>query len=150
MALKYHIVFLRMMWYYGIISSCDEVSLKAVKEVLREFSLRSGNPGSTGTGSLIKYHQGYWISGFNKRLGCATNVVVELWRIRDGLILAKSKSVDFLKVETDAIVSIGLTNKADISSHEYSSLISDCRALLLEFKEAITKHSYGEGSAEQS
>ncbi|KAL3528645.1 hypothetical protein ACH5RR_007967 [Cinchona calisaya] len=60
----------------------------------------------------------------------ATNIVVELWGLRNGLILAVQKNLKFLEIEVDASVVIGLVKNADLSKHYFGNVIFDCKSLL--------------------
>ncbi|XP_075669750.1 uncharacterized protein LOC142639464 [Castanea sativa] len=41
-------------------------------------------------GGLIRDHNGEWVAGFSRSLGCTNSFPVELWALRDGLILART------------------------------------------------------------
>jgi len=48
-----------------------------------------GNLGKASGGGMIRDHSGNWIKGYSRALGSNTSFIVELWALRDGLIIAK-------------------------------------------------------------
>ena len=63
----------------------------------------------------------------------ATNITVEFWALRDGLILASQLGITQLLVELDAkVVDLVLSRKS--SNSLYSSLLNDCKFLLNRFQ----------------
>lgn len=68
-----------------------------------------GNPGPAGAGGIIRNHRGFWVKGFSRKVGLATNIIAELWALRDGLKLAQGLGIHKLEVELDAQVAIILT-----------------------------------------
>lgn len=70
-----------------------------------------GNPGITGAGRLIRHNQGEWIKGYLRNLENISNMVAELWGIRNGLTLTLELGVQYLHVETDSMDAIDMTQK---------------------------------------
>lgn len=62
-----------------------------------------GNPGRAGYDGLIRDNMGTWIVGFAGYIGSATNVVAELWAIRQGVQLALARGCSSLVIETDSM-----------------------------------------------
>jgi len=46
-----------------------------------------GNSGITGGGGVIRDWAGKWVAHFSRKIGVAMSLLVELWAIRDGLML---------------------------------------------------------------
>mgnify|MGYP004714796959 CR=1 FL=1 len=74
------------------------------------------NPGPAGAGGLSRDHLGHCIAGFSRNLGHATNVLAELWGIRDGLSLASSLNLQNVELELDATTALQLIESADMIS----------------------------------
>lgn len=49
-----------------------------------------GNPGLAGCVGVVRNDDGRWIAGFSRRIGVTTSFVVELWGLREGLILCSN------------------------------------------------------------
>ena len=54
------------------------------------------NLGLAGAGGILRDHQGRWILGFSARVGLATNNMVELATVRQGLAMAWNVGVRLL------------------------------------------------------
>lgn len=48
--------------------------------------LSLGNPGIAGGGGVIRDWSGRWVVGFSRKIGIVTNLLVDFWAIRDGLM----------------------------------------------------------------
>ncbi|KAL3510608.1 hypothetical protein ACH5RR_030009 [Cinchona calisaya] len=78
---------------------------------------------------LIRDHLGKCIVGFMRNLGTSSNLLAELWELRDGLCLAAERNF-YLEIEVDAEAIVQLIFSIDISSHAYANIICDCRFYL--------------------
>nr|POF23203.1 putative ribonuclease h protein [Quercus suber] len=92
-----------------------------------------GNPGRAGGGGVIRDSEGRWLKGFARSIGFTTNITVEFWALRDGLMQALQMGVQNLVVELDAKVVVKLVQSHFPSNAYYSSLLADCRSLLGRF-----------------
>ena len=54
------------------------------------------NPSIAGAGGILRDHSGWWISNFSLHLGLATNNMVELAAVRQGLAMARNMSFKFI------------------------------------------------------
>ena len=54
------------------------------------------NPSIAGAGGILRDHSGWWISDFSLHLGLATNNMVELAVVRQGLVMARNMSFKFI------------------------------------------------------
>ena len=89
------------------------------------------NPGLAGVGGMLRDHQGRWILGFSAQVGLATNNMVELATVRQGLAMAWNAGVKLLQLELDSrVVLTWLTNKNMNYPINMLPLICDCRNLL--------------------
>ena len=66
-------------------------------------------------------------------------MAVELWGLREGLVLAKNLNIRNLLIEIDAKAVTDIINSQNDTSfvtHPYSNLILECRSLLRCFEDA--------------
>jgi hypothetical protein len=61
-----------------------------------------GNPGKASAGGLLRDSNGKWIHGFAHNLEITNSLAVELWGLRDGLLLARNLNITKLIIEIDA------------------------------------------------
>ena len=94
-----------------------------------------------GGGGVIRGQEGEWIAGFARPLGQTNSCMVELWALRDGLLLAKELGINNLIVELDAL-SVVLLMKNSACNLLMESLLTDCRNLLKEFLNTQVVHAY--------
>ena len=76
-------------------------------------------------------------------------MAVELWGLREGLVLAKNLNIKNLLIEIDAKDVTGIINSQNETSfitHPYSNLILECRSLLWCFEDARISHTHREGN----
>ena len=92
---------------------------------------------------MIRDHSGHWIKGYNHALGTTNIFIVELWVLRDGLIIAKDPGLNNLIVELDALSVILMIN-SDTSNLLMEPLLSDCRSLYREIPNKQIQHVYQE------
>ena len=62
----------------------------------------AGSMGLAGCGGVVRDSYGEWISRFSRHIGITNSFVVELWGLRDGLLLCSNLNIPFLIVELDA------------------------------------------------
>ena len=104
-----------------------------------------GNPAMAGGGGVIRGQEGEWIAGFVRPLGRTNSCMVELWALRDGLLLAKELGINNLIVELDAL-SVVLLMKNNTCNLLMEPLLTDCRNLLKEFSNMQVIHAYREAN----
>ena len=92
-----------------------------------------GNPRKARGGSIIRDREGHWVKGFSRSIGFTSNIMAELWALRDGLRLANQLGIQNLEVEMDAKVIVDLINSNVNHNRAYSPLLHDCRLLLGRF-----------------
>ncbi|GLU12643.1 hypothetical protein SLE2022_293070 [Rubroshorea leprosula] len=104
------------------------------------------NPGPATSGGLIRDHRGRWIRGFSRKIGIASSLAAEIWGIQDGLLLAKQLDIQSLVVEVDSFIAFQLLSTGTDHHHPLCSLISDCRALVVDLPHVHLQHVYREGN----
>jgi len=52
-----------------------------------------GNPIQVGGGGVLRDSNGDWVVGFIRKLGSMSSVLVELWALKDGLLLARQLDI---------------------------------------------------------
>ncbi|XP_052484913.1 uncharacterized protein LOC128039993 [Gossypium raimondii] len=90
--------------------------------------------GLLGVGALIRDSEGKWVVGCHRFIGFTTNIIAELWALRDGLHLAHQLHIDYLVLEVDALSVISLLHNADCRNLSLRYLVTDCRILLATFQ----------------
>ena len=58
--------------------------------------------GLVGKGGLIRDDIGNWVIGFSRRIGIINSFMVEVWALRDGLMLCNQMNLSDIIVELDA------------------------------------------------
>ena len=58
--------------------------------------------GLAGGGGLIRDEADRWVAGFARKIGKANSFLVELWALRDGILLCQQMNVTALVIEVDA------------------------------------------------
>ena len=61
----------------------------------------SGNLGVASYGGLVRDEHGGWLAGFSRRIGITSSFAVELWELREGLLLCSNLNISSLVVELD-------------------------------------------------
>ena len=90
-----------------------------------------GNLGLAGAGGVLRDHRGRWISSFSLCGRFATNNMVELAAVKQGLEMAWNMGYKFLHLELDSKVVLSwLTNYNVNYQTNMLPLICDCRTLL--------------------
>ena len=104
-----------------------------------------GNPGIAGARGILRDHLGQWISGFSLHVGLATNNMVELAVVRQGLAMTRTMGFKYNHLELDSkVVLTWLTNPNTSYPTNMMPLICDCRNLLEQVWEVRVRHIYGE------
>lgn len=100
-----------------------------------------GNPTKAGGGGVIRGSDGEWLAGFARPLGRTNSCIVELWALRDGLLLAKELGLNNIIVELDALSVVLLMNNST-SNMLMELLLTDCRKLLKAIPNKQVVHAY--------
>ncbi|GLT73840.1 hypothetical protein SLA2020_456720 [Shorea laevis] len=106
-----------------------------------------GNPGLARAGGVFRDHVGNWILGYSRNVLFTTSLSVELWALRDGLILATNRRFAKLIVEIDSRIAQLLINAPDNAFHSLGVLISDCRMLLSKLPYVQFVHVFREANS---
>nr|GLL45961.1 uncharacterized protein LOC109163410 [Ipomoea trifida] len=97
-------------------------------------------------GGLARDHLGDWLYGFITKIGSTYSFAAELWGLREGLRLAKTKGFRRVVLEMDSESVVALLN-GDLEDHGcYSTLVKDCRFLLDSFEQRTLQHILREGN----
>ena len=105
-----------------------------------------GNPGAAGGGGVIRDASGAWIQAFSRNICSTTSFLVELWALRNGLIMCKELQLHAVEVELDACVVSDLMNHNGGSNSVNSSLVADCRLLIAQMPQVKVNHCYREAN----
>ena len=104
-----------------------------------------GNTGRVGGGGVIKDHDGHWLKGYARPLGCTNSCMVELWALRDGLLIAKEMGINNLIIELNALSVVLLMNNNTVNLL-MEPLLTDCRNLVREIPNKQIVHIYREAN----
>ena len=104
-----------------------------------------GSTRRAGGGGVIRNHEGQWLRGYARPLGCSNSCIAELWALRDGLLLAKEMGFNNIIIEMDAL-SVVLLMKNNTANLLMEPLLTDCRNLLSEIPNKQIVHIYREAN----
>lgn len=85
--------------------------------------------------------------GFSKRLGCLTGFVVELWGLRDGVMLCIDMQLNVVNVQIYAMAAIQLLTSSTNTNLSVVPLIDDCRHLVSQIPHVQIMHCYWEANS---
>ena len=105
-----------------------------------------GNSRLVGGGGLICNEHGDWVMGFAISLGITFGVMVELWSLKDGLMLASQLRISSICVELDAELIVLLLTNYSINNLMLEPLLYDCRTLLKKFHSSTIHHIFREAN----
>ena len=104
-----------------------------------------GSTRRAGGGGVIRNHEGQWLRGYARPLGCSNSCIAELWALRDGLLLAKEMGFNNIIIEMDAL-SVVFLMKNNTANLLMEPLLTDCRNLLSEIPNKQIVHIYREAN----
>ena len=104
-----------------------------------------GNPGPVGFGGVAWDDQGNWLEGFTGFIGKATILKVELWAVREAMMLIKNKKWMYAIVEVDSTNVMDLLNGEDYEDHSLKVLTEDCKCIMADLKLWVN-HTLCEGN----
>jgi len=74
------------------------------------------------------------VAGFSRRIRISNSFVVELWCLRDGLILRCNLNIISIVVELDAKAIVDVFHKPDYKNNVVSPILDDCKQLISRFR----------------
>ena len=104
------------------------------------------NTGKAGGGGLLRDEEGNWLGGFARRIGSTNSFTVELWALRDGLILCNQLKVQAVNIELDAKAVVDAINLQGKSNSALSSILEDCRHLIAMIPQTTVRHVFREAN----
>ena len=90
----------------------------------------------------MRDEHGNWVASFTRHVGATNSFAVELWGLRDGLMLCCSLNIPYLIVEIDAKVVVDVLQNYDYVNHVISPILDDCKQLMTRFQQVQVKHCY--------
>ncbi|XVF23232.1 hypothetical protein REPUB_Repub13aG0019100 [Reevesia pubescens] len=81
-------------------------------------------------GVLLRDWIGNWIMGFVLNIGMKNSIFVELWGVRESLLIARSLNIQSLVVELDVVVVVQFLTKKVASTHPCYILVEDCLQIM--------------------
>ena len=73
------------------------------------------------------------VTGFSRCIRITNSFVVELWCLRDGLIMRCNLNITSIVVELDAKAIVDVFHKPDYKNNVLYSILDDCRQLISRF-----------------
>lgn len=61
-----------------------------------------GNMRSAGCGGIVRDDHGVWFVGFSRHIRTTNSFILEIWGLRDGLVLCSNLNIQSLIIELDA------------------------------------------------
>ncbi|XP_019155168.1 PREDICTED: uncharacterized protein LOC109152041 [Ipomoea nil] len=95
---------------------------------------------------LIRDWHGRWITGFSTKIGPTNSFIAELWAMREGLRLAKSRGFNKIVAESDSEALVQAILNCSGSSPEADTLILGCKNLMTSFQACQLIHVLREGN----
>ena len=115
---------------------------------LNTYGSAISNSGLAGAGGILWDHSSVWISGFSLHLGLASNNMVELPTVWQGLALAWYMGFKFIQFELDSSVVLTLLIDHNVTyPPNMIPLICDCRNLMDQDWDVQVLHMYHEANA---
>ena len=101
-----------------------------------------GNPSVAGCGGVIRNECGQCILRFTRRIGATNSFIVELWGLREGLMLRYNLNISFVIVELDVRAIVDAISNDQYVNNVISPILDDCRLLIYRFHRILFKHCY--------
>ena len=95
---------------------------------------------------LIRDGLGNWVRGFSRKMGSMNSFTVEVWALRDGLMLCHQMKLPTIEVELDAKALVDALSNPSYSNSVVSPIFDDCKILLSQFSLLRLKHIYREAN----
>lgn len=105
-----------------------------------------GNFGVARSGGLIRDTNGEWVMGFARRIGKTSSFLAELWALHDGLQLCLQIQAQAVLIELDSKTILDAFNSQAYSSTIVSSIMDDCRHMILRIPQTCLRHIYREAN----
>ena len=82
------------------------------------------------------------VTGFSRCIRITNSFVVELWCLRDGLIMRCNLNITSIVVELDAKAIVDVFHKPDYKNNILYSILDDCRQLISRFCQVQFMHCF--------
>ena len=105
-----------------------------------------GNPGLARGGGLIRDKEGAWVVGFARNIGISSSFIVELWALRDRLLICVHRNFNVVEVELDAKAVIDVLSASKCTNSLVAPLVDDCKQLATQIHQIHFKHCFREAN----
>ena len=82
------------------------------------------------------------VTGFSRCIRITNSFVVELWCLRDGLIMRCNLNITSIVVELDAKAIVDVFHKPDYKNNVLYSILDDCKQLISRFCQVQFMHCF--------
>ena len=88
------------------------------------------------------FDAGRWVMGFSRRIGMTNSFDVELWGLREGLLLCSNFNINALEVELDAKSIVDALENPSYVNNVISPLFDDCKLLISRIPQFCIKYCF--------
>ena len=97
--------------------------------------LSNGDTGLAVCEGVIRDDRGRQITSFSRRIGFINSFEVELWGLREGLMLCCNLNISCLVIELDAKAIVDVLGNSSYVNNIISPILDDCRLLASRFQQ---------------
>ena len=101
-----------------------------------------GNTSLAGCGGVVRDDAGRWVIGFSRSIDMTNSFAVELWGLREGLLLCNNLNITSLEIELDAKSIVDALGNPSHVNNIISPLLDDCRLLISRILQVCIKHCF--------
>nr|POF02760.1 putative ribonuclease h protein [Quercus suber] len=86
------------------------------------------------------------VVGFAKSINVNSSIAAKLWALREGLVLCIEHEAHVVEIELDAFATISIVASNVNTNGDLSSLVDDCKELLLQLPQVKLSHYFREAN----
>ena len=101
-----------------------------------------GNTSLAGCGGVVRDDAGRWVIGFSRSIDMTNSFAIELWGLREGLLLCSNLNITSLEIELDAKSIVDALGNPSHVNNIISPLLDDCRLLISRILQVCIKHCF--------
>ena len=101
-----------------------------------------GNTSLANCGGVVRDDAGRWVIGFSRSIDMTNSFAIELWGLREGLLLCSNLNITSLEIELDAKSIVDALGNPSHVNNIISPLLDDCRLLISRILQVCIKHCF--------